>query len=155
MSFMSAIQMPTIALDHFVQWEPSHRSQAAFSAGLDDATQTVRVRGGGIWYGPDAELYFIQQRRIVEEARRRYGVLKAFYDVRCWVVENPDSVLQFTAMNSEIYRPEDRLVAVVESSVAKPHPRAALAVGQRESFLSLSAAETWLQAYAANGGAPA
>jgi hypothetical protein len=151
---MSPIRIPSPSLDLLVQWEPSQRSQAGFHTGLDNVTGTVRVMGSGIWSAPDAELYYIQQRRIVDEARRRFGNVKAFYDVRGWVVESPESVEQFIAMNKEIYRPEDRLVAVVDSSVAKPHPRAALAVGQRESFLSMSAAETWLQAYTTNGGVP-
>ncbi len=134
-------------LDMLVRWEPAGLNKAGFYAGLDDDSRTVRVMGGGIWREADAELYFVQQRRIIEEARRRFGPLKVFFDVRNWMVENPQSALQFQQMNSEIYREDDRLVAVVTSSLSKQHPRTALGVGIREAFVSMHAAETWLQAY--------
>lgn len=139
--------IPPIDLDLLVTWDQSRPTQAGFYSGLDEDTRTVRVMGAGIWHESDAQRYFDQQRAIVDEARRRFGSLKVFFDVRDWIVENPQSALQFQDMNSEIYRPEDRLVAVVNSSLGKRHPRTALGVGNREAFISMSAAETWLQAY--------
>jgi hypothetical protein len=144
---MHAIAIPPAGLDLFVQWEPSSTSVAAFHSGLDLETRTVRVMGAGVWHEDDAALYFDQQRRIIDEARRRFGPLRVFFDVRSWIVENEQSALQFQHMNAEIYRPEDRLVAVVNASVDKKHPRVALGVGTREAFVSMNAAETWLQAY--------
>jgi hypothetical protein len=138
---------PPLALDMLVRWEPQGASRAAFYSGLDMACGTVRVMGAGIWREADADLYFTQQRRIIEEARTRFGAVKVFFDVRDWVVENPQSAIQFQDMNSEIYHADDRLAAVVTSSVSKQHPRTALTVGQREVFVSMNAAETWLQAY--------
>ncbi|MDO6414881.1 hypothetical protein Q4F19_10860 [Sphingomonas sp. BIUV-7] len=150
---MSVSFKPPKTLDLLVQWDVSHLRKASFQCGLDNACATVRVVGGGVWREADAQLYFTQQRRIIDEARRRFGALRVLFDVRDWVVENPQSVLQFQAMNAEIYKPEDRLAAVVRSSVDKQHPRAALAVGTREVFISANAAETWLQAYATGGDA--
>jgi hypothetical protein len=148
---MAALIRQSDALDMFVQWTKSSRSQAAFHSGIEDANGTVRVMGAGVWREADADLYFEQQRRIVDEARRRFGPLKVFFDVREWIVENPQSAIQFQQMNAEIYKPEDRLVAVVTSSVDKEPPRVALSVGTREVFISMKAAETWLQAYSTGG----
>jgi len=136
----------TNKLEMLARWTPSVQTKAGFSAGLEEATRTVRVMGSGIWHQQDADLYFEQQRRVVEEARRRYGPLKVFFDVRRWVVENPQSALQFQDMNAELYGPGDRLVAVVNTFAAKQYPRTALSVGNREVFVSLAAAESWLQA---------
>lgn len=152
---MCSIILPPDMLDLAVKWDAALSTQATFHTGLDNASCTVRVAGGGIWSGDDAQRYFDSQRRIIDVARRRFGPLKVFYDVREWVVEHPDSALQFQRMNREIYRPEDRLVAVVKSSIDKVHPRTALAVGTRESFISVHAAETWLQAYSSIGAAAA
>jgi hypothetical protein len=151
-SMQSLVHPPLIArppsgLDLLVRWEASPLRPASFFCGIDNASQTVRVMGGGIWRDADAQRYFDQQRKIVDEARRRFGALRISFDVREWVVESPRSVLQFQDMNREIYRDEDRLVALVKSSVDKQHPRAALAVGTREAFVSTRAAELWLQAY--------
>jgi hypothetical protein len=146
---MSSLSRPPNKLDLLVQWQPSHIRQAAFHSGIDNASQTVRVMGGGIWRHADAQLYYDHQMRIVREARLRFGTLKVLFDVRDWVVECPQSVEQFQKMNREIYRAEDRLAAIVKSSVDKQNPREALAVGTREAFISSNAAETWLQAYSA------
>jgi hypothetical protein len=144
---MSSLITPASKLDLWVQWQRSHLRQAAFTCGIDNESQTVRVMGGGIWREADAQLYFDHQTRIIKEARIRFGDLKVLFDVRDWVVECPQSVVQFQKMNREIYRPGDRLAAIVKSSVDKQNPREALAVGTREAFISSSAAETWLQAY--------
>jgi hypothetical protein len=145
--FMSSLITPSDGLDLLIQWQPSYLRQAAFSCGIDNESRTVRVMGGGIWREADAQLYYDHQMRIVREARSRFGKLKVLFDVRDWVVECPQSVVQFQDMNREIYRAEDRLAAIVKSSVDKQSPREALAVGTREAFISSSAAETWLQAY--------
>jgi hypothetical protein len=144
---MSPLMLPSNQLDLFVEWQPSHLRKATFRCGIDNESQTVRVKGGGTWREADAQLYFDHQARIIREARIRFGDLKVLYDVRDWVVECPESVAQFQAINREIYRPGDRLAAIVKSSVDKQNPREALAVGTREAFISSSAAETWLQAY--------
>lgn len=138
---------PPSSLEMLVVWEPSAKSRAAFYSGLDMISGTVRVMGAGIWSEADAERYFLHQRAIVAAARRQFGPLKVFYDVRHWVVEGPHSAIQFQAANSQIYQPDDRLVSVVASSLQKKHPRTALNVGMLETFLSTNAAETWLQAY--------
>ena len=145
---MSAYRRPVHALDMLTRWEPSRADAAGFYSGLDNAAHTVRVMGSGVWLGRHADRYFEQQRRIVDQARRRFGPLKAFFDVRNWVVENPQSALQFQDMNSELYRPEDRLVAIVRSSADREHPRTALRGKNTEVFTSPGAGESWLQAAA-------
>lgn len=146
---MDTLLLPSTDLDMLVTWNDARLLRAGFYSGLDVATRTVRVMGSGIWHEDEAQRYFDQQRRIVDEARRRFGPLKVFFDVREWVVENPQSALQFQDMNNELYRAEDRLVAVVKSSAGKRHPRTALGSGNREAFISMAAAETWLQAFSA------
>lgn len=144
---MDALTTLPADLHLLAAWEQAHPRQAGFLAGLDERTRTVRVMGAGVWHEEDALRYFDQQIRIVAEARRRFGTLKVFFDVRDWIVEGPHSALQFQDMNNEIYTPDDRLVAVVRSSSGKQHPRTALGAGNRGAFISISAAETWLQAY--------
>lgn len=144
--------LPATGLDMHVVWNSSEGQGAGFSSGIDPRHQTIRVMGSGRWNEADAERYFVDQGPIVAEARRRYGQVKVFFDVRAWVVENPQSATQFQEYNRKLYRPEDRLVAVVATSIAKQHPRTALCVGSPECFVSMSAAEMWLQAYAACEG---
>lgn len=140
-----------IDLDMLVRWDQSRPTQAGFHSGIDIASRTVRVVGSGIWREDDAQRYFDQQRKVIEEARLRFGFIKVFFDVRDWIVESPQSALQFQDMNAELYKEEDRLAAVVRSSLAKQHPRTALGSGSREAFISMRAAETWLQAYSSGG----
>lgn len=130
-----------------VQWRASEGGGAHFAAGLDNRCGTVRVVGGGRWGPQDVERYLADQRRVIAEARARFGPLKVFFDVREWVVENEASATQFQDANRQIYQPGDRLAAMVSSSLYKPYPRTALSVGNPESFVSRNAAETWLQAY--------
>ena len=150
-ALMSDLSCSSNTLEMLSHWEPSARSQAAFSSGLDATTRSVRVMGAGVWHSDDVQKYFDDQRRIVEEARRRFGPLRIFFDVRNWVVENPQSAIQFQPMNAEIYQPGDRIVALVHSFASKQHARTALSVGNREVFVSVKAAETWLQACTAAG----
>ncbi len=143
---MSAYSRPLSALDMLTRWEPSRSDEAGFHSGLDNAARTVRVMGSGIWRDHHAELYFDQQKRIVDQARRRFGPLKIMFDVRNWVVENPQSALQFQNVNEELYHPDDRLVAIVRSASDKPHPKTALRGENTEVFTSRNAAELWLHA---------
>lgn len=144
---MTRIISQATLLDMVVKWEPMRSGQATFFSGIDNDTGTIRMVGQGIWRPADAQRYFDQQRWILEQARRRFGALKVFMDLRGWVVEDSSSVLQFDGINRELFRPEDRLAAIVGSSVDKKHSRDALAVGTREAFVSPNAAEIWLQAY--------
>jgi hypothetical protein len=144
--FMSAFSRPVSALDMLARWVPSRMNDAGFHSGLDNPSHTVRVMGCGIWRENHAELYFDQQKRIVDEARRRFGTLSVLFDVRNWVVENAQSALQFQAVNAELYHPDDRLAAVVRSATDKEHPRIALRGDNTEVFTSRRAAETWLHA---------
>lgn len=141
---------PHCSLDMLVQWEPSKAGEAAFYSGLDNFSGTLRIMGAGSWNAADADRYFDVQRKLIATARARFGSLKAFFDVRDWVVDSPMAALQFQAINAELHHPDDRIVAVVRASVEKQHPRTALSVGNREVFLSVNAAETWLQAYSAS-----
>jgi hypothetical protein len=139
---------PVDKLDMLVRWAVADPLQARFWSGIDTATRTIRVMGGGVWHAADADRYFEQQAPIVAEARRRYGAVRAFYDVREWVVQRPQCALQFQERNAALYRPEDRIAALVGSSLCKQHPRTALGTENREVFISPTAAERWLQAYA-------
>lgn len=134
-------------MDIFIYWEPLRAGGASFLSGIDNETGTIRMTGGGIWQPSDAQRYFDQQRRVIEQARRRFGCLKICMDVRAWVVEDSHSVEQFQNMNSELYAPHDRFAALVKSSADKQHARDAVPVGIREAFLSPGAAEVWLQAH--------
>jgi hypothetical protein len=136
----------------FVKWEPMVSGLASFLSGIDNDTGTIRMVGGGVWRPADALRYFDQHQKVIDQARRRFGKLKIFMDIREWVVENPASVSQVQSFNCELFQPEDRLAAVVRSSVDKQHSRDAIAVGTREAFVSFNAAETWLQAYSASEG---
>lgn len=142
---LSSYRCPLNGLDMLTRWEPSHFYEAGFYSGLDNPSHTIRVMGSGIWREQHAALYFEQQKKIVDRARHRFGPLKILFDVRNWVVENPQSALQFQNVNQELYHPDDRLVAVVKSVSDKEHPRTALRGKNTEVFTSLTDAETWLQ----------
>jgi len=143
---MSEMQLSPSSLDMLSQWEPSERTGTTFFSGLENRSHTVRIMGGGAWLESDAHMYFQHQRKILDEARRRFGPLKIFVDIRDWVVSGPDSATVFQAMNSELYRPDDRLVALVKSFSYKQHARTALCAGKLEVFVSAGAAEAWLHA---------
>lgn len=143
---MSEMQLSPSSLDMLSQWEPSDRTGTSFFSGLENKMHTVRLMGGGHWLESDAHMYFEHQRKILDEARRRFGPLKIFVDVRDWVVEGPDSATVFQDMNRELYKADDRLVAVVKSFSYKRHARTALCAGKLEVFVSINAAEAWLHA---------
>ncbi|MGV3768433.1 MAG: hypothetical protein ACO1NM_00225 [Sphingobium phenoxybenzoativorans] len=135
-----------------VQWTPSAIGEAEFSSGLDLDTQTVRVSSGGLWTQADAERSLVVHKRIIREARLRFGSVKAMIDLRDVIRPTLESALWFQSTNSEIYREDDRIAVVVKSSVFKIQLRRALMVGTREAFLSMDAAEMWLQAYSMMNG---
>jgi hypothetical protein len=147
MNAISSFFGPPGALEMRIQWKPTATRRATFASGLDLLSRTVRMQGGGVWKEDDAARYFDEQKHVLDEARKRFGPLKVFVDLRDWIVESPDSAFQFQEGNRRIFTAGDRIVAVVKSSILKPHPRAALSVGSPEVFVSMEAAETWLQAY--------
>jgi hypothetical protein len=144
---MPKLISPVPTLEMFLKWEPLGPGRATFRSGIDNDTGTILMAGGGIWVPADVQRYFDRQQTIIEQARRRFGTVKVLMDIREWVVENPSSVLQFQGFNTELFRPDDRLAAVVRSSADKQNSRDAIAVGVREAFVSPNAAETWLHAY--------
>jgi hypothetical protein len=148
---MSSYRRPFNELDMLTHWRPLRPHDAGFHSGLDNVAHTIRVMGSGIWREQHAARYFDQQKRIVDQARRQFGSLKVLFDVRNWVVENPESSIQFQNVNRELYHPDDRLAAVVRCENDKSHPRTALQGKNTEVFTSLSDAEAWLQCTATVG----
>jgi hypothetical protein len=128
-------------------WSPSAINQSSFTSGIDITSATVRLSGAGVWTESDVDRYLKCHKPIVDEARRRFGTLKVFCDLRGWIVDRPTSATQFLPANNQIYLPNDRIVAVVSSSICKPHTRSAFSTSIPETFLSMRAAEMWLQAH--------
>lgn len=114
---------------------------------IDDSTETIRVVVRGYWSVAETDRYFAQLRAVVIDARRRFGRIKVLLDLRDGMVQSPETVQRIAEMNAAVYQDDDRIAAIVKSSLIKMQMRRIMTAGTREAFISHNAAETWLQAH--------
>jgi hypothetical protein len=114
---------------------------------LDEATQTLEIRCGGNWSMEDTLRYAQRTRVAVDATRARYGRVKVLIDAATGITQPPESIAHIQRMDTQIYRPADRIAIVVSSSLMKMQSKRVEMCATKEAFISRHAATTWLQAY--------
>jgi hypothetical protein len=107
----------------------------------------VRINAGGIWDAEAADAYSSDIARVVEEARRTRPLLRAIVDRSAGPTFLEGVPERLLATYKQILRAGDRIAMIVDSSLIKGHIRRVADREETQSFLSLSAARTWLLAY--------
>ena len=107
----------------------------------------LRVEASGQWDMAAADAYAREVRRIVSELRAISPNLRAIVDRRGMPSFAADAHATLQALYHDIQQPGDRIAMVVDSSLTKGVLRQITGREETQSFLSLSAARTWVLAY--------
>lgn len=107
----------------------------------------LRVEARGHWDMAAADAYAREVRRIVSELRAISPNLRAIVDRRGMPSFAADAHATLQALYHDIQQPGDRIAMVVDSSLTKGVLRQITGREETQSFLSLSAARTWVLAY--------
>jgi hypothetical protein len=112
-----------------------------------DQDGVIRARTHGGWTLEEVDQYVSHLAGFVGEARRIFGRARLLIDRRETPLQPPAIDARFGRANAELYRDEDRLALVVESSLIKVQMRGHFSHPGSKAFLSCEAAETWLNAW--------
>ncbi len=123
--------------------------QAAYLGQSHDAAQgIIRVMGRGFWTEADIDAHFVELGHLIERVRAGGDDILALVDLSDAPVQSPDVTARITAQTRRVYRPEDRIAIVVQSSLMKMQMKRAVDRPNLEVFISRHAATTWLTAHA-------
>lgn len=107
----------------------------------------LRVNARGSWTKPVAETYIREIRRIIAALRNQSPALRAIVDRSDTPVFQPEVHELLVATYAGILREGDRIALIVNSSMVKGDIRRLTDREETRTFLSLSAAKTWVLAY--------
>lgn len=107
----------------------------------------LRIDALGDWNIAAAQAYTADITRIVEELRQRRPHLRAIVDRSDVPTFEPGVPEILMTTYETVLRAGDRVALVVDSSLAKAHIRQKAGREETQSFLSISAAKTWVMAY--------
>ncbi len=107
----------------------------------------LRIDARGVWDSRVAEAYSNDIRQIVAELRTLRPHLRAIVDRSDAPVFGADVPERLMATYASVLRAGDRIAMVVDSSLVKGHIRRLADREETQTFLSISAAETWVLAY--------
>jgi hypothetical protein len=111
---------------------------------LDERLGVIRTDVCGFWEADDGVIYFDQLARFIDIARRRFGSVKVLVDRRESPIQSAAVAAQMRTANARLYRPEDRLAIVVDSSLLLMQLRRLFSHAGSRAFLSSEEAEAWL-----------
>ena len=121
-------------------------SEDLYKIRFDDLLGIVRTSVQGFWNMGEAERYIRDLESVVGELRRRGERVRVLVDRRGSPFFSSAVAERFGRMNREVYGGhDDRIAIVVDSSLAKIQLGRLLTHVGSKAFLSLGAAETWLQ----------
>jgi hypothetical protein len=109
--------------------------------------RVLRIEARGIWDIAVAEAYVGDVTSMIAELRRRQPQLRAIVDrsdAPIFEAGVPESLM---ATYAAILQDGDRIAMVVESSLVKGQIRRLAGREETQTFLSISAARTWVLAY--------
>ncbi len=118
-----------------------------FRLAYDAGSRLVRGEAHGGWSLEDAEAYAAGLKAFLEASRAVAGKGLILVDRRLVERPSPEVAEYLCQANLSMFEAEDKLALVVRSSMAKAELRHRLPHSGTKAFLSLSAAETWLQAH--------
>ena len=113
-----------------------------------DASGVIHVVGSGCWTPDTSDSHARELQVLIDGCRARGLDIRVLCDLRAMAVDCSKLIAHSRKNAARIYRPEDRIAVVVKTSLAKMQLRRGGSVGNVQMFLSIDAAETWLNAYA-------
>lgn len=119
------------------------RLQAAY----DPATGIVGVSGHGAWSEAVVRHHFAELARLLQSIRARGEPVLVLVDLRAAEHQAPHIAALVEQLASTTHAPDDRVAIMASSSLVKLQMKRAAAQSQREFFLSMNAALTWLTAW--------
>lgn len=114
--------------------------------GFDPKAGIIRVEAHGFWSYAEADAYARDLGRIIAEVRGRLGCVRTLSDRRNVPVLQGEVADRLGRLNAELYRPEDRVALVVDSSLTRSQLRRQVSHAGTCVFLSMTTAEEWLLA---------
>jgi hypothetical protein len=115
--------------------------------GFDPIARLIRAYAGGEWSFQETTQYVAALTDFVEAARSRTGKARVLLDRRDVSSQSAAVSGLLAQANGAIFRADDRIALVVSSSLAKASLRQRMPHPGTKAFLSIDAAETWLQAF--------
>jgi hypothetical protein len=118
-----------------------------FRISFDRSSGLVRAYAAGTWTIDETRHYLASLKAFVTDSRLSLGKARVLLDRREVSAQSPDVAALLAAANGEIFAADDRIAIVVTTSMAKLGLRQRLPHPGSKAFLSIDAAETWLQAF--------
>jgi hypothetical protein len=115
---------------------------------FDPVAGLIRAHAGGDWSEEEVRRYIDALTGFVDAARAGLGKARVLLDRRDVVTQSPAVAAALAKANGAIFQSEDKIALVVSSSLAKSVLRQRMPHPGTKAFLSIDAAETWLQAFA-------
>jgi hypothetical protein len=119
-------------------------SEPVFTLSREDDTGMMRIVGVGRWTMTACDRHFAAVERMVLETRRRGDPIRVLVDLRRSTEQDESTTERIGYWIRHIYRAEDRIAMLVESSLLKAQMRRRSGAGEQAMFVSEAAARTWL-----------
>ena len=118
-----------------------------FRISFDPNASLIRAYASGCWSIDETQRYITALTAFVSQSRTVFGTARVLLDRR-EIVTQTNAVADLLAKaNGGIFGTDDRIALVVDSSMAKLSLRMRMPHPGTKAFLSIDAAETWLQAF--------
>jgi hypothetical protein len=124
--------------------------ESFYSLHIDEDRATLRATMRGFWTVETAQFFMVEMHQHIAACRARFGgSLKQITDLATMPIQSQEVTAILSV--SGHYKPGDRVATISGSALAKIAARRVYETYpdgvHRDTFLSPSAAETWLQAY--------
>ena len=117
-----------------------------YSISKADAFGVICGEGSGVWAPAQIDAFFCEFEVVTVDGRARFGAIRVLLDLRLALVSGREGFDRMVAGTQRIYRPEDRLAMVVQSTLVKMQMRRLQFRAQTAYFTSVYAARAWLDA---------
>ena len=119
----------------------------SLTAKYDPSTGVVRMFGAGLWQMSIVRKHFADLEAALAQARRYHPDVLVFCDLSTASVQMKEVGEEIEQFTERAYHPTDRIAVVLASSVLKMQMRRVVRQATFETFLSATAAYTWLTAH--------
>jgi hypothetical protein len=127
-------------------WNAPVPQDGRLSISLPDDQGIIKIQGHGLWSLDYLNQHFRELDAIIAQARRWNPDVLALVDLREAPVQSPEVAESINANTRRVYRDQDRIAIVVQSSLVKLQMKRVVDCAHVQIFISVSAAYTWLTA---------
>jgi hypothetical protein len=113
----------------------------------DPNARLVRAQAAGAWSVDETHRYLSGLSAFVRQSRLICGTARILLDRRGVCVQSPAVADLLAKANGSIFKADDKIAFVVDSSIVKTSLRLRMPHPGSKAFLSIQAAETWLSAF--------